>query len=134
MLEKDGMETASKAVTLIRRQNDIEKSMWRNHRYFIDFESRIRVEISTSNQCHNFHVDSPLKIGEISTNFPRGISTSNRWRINKHVSIGLYCDRHLLRFVSLYFPRSCLVLVAYNKTNVSSLFCLILNFNVIHLR
>ena len=134
MLEKDGMETASKAVTLIRRQNDIEKSMWRNHRYFSDFESRIRVEISTSNQCHNFHVDSPLKIGEISTNFPRGISTSNRWRINKHVSIGLCCDRHLLRFVSLYFPRSCLVLVAYNKTNVSSLFCLILNFNVIHPR
>ena len=55
MLEKDGMETASKAVTLIRRQNDIEKSMWRNHRYFIDlkvesaskFPRRINVIIST---------------------------------------------------------------------------------------
>ena len=89
MLEKDGMETASKAVTLIRRQNDIEKSMWRNHRYFIDFESRIRVEISTSNQCHNFHVDSPFKIDVTSTNFPRGISTSNRWRIDENVSIVL---------------------------------------------
>ena len=85
------METASTEVTSIWRRNDIEKSTWRTHRYFVDFESRIHVEISTSNRCHNFHVDSPFKIDLISTNFPRGISTSNRWRIDEDVSIGLIC-------------------------------------------
>ena len=82
------METASTEVTLISRRNDIEKSTWRTHRYFIDFESQIHVEISTSNRCHNFHVDSPFKIDVISTNFLRGISMSNRWRIDEDVSIG----------------------------------------------
>ena len=33
-------------------------------------------------------MDSPFKIDVISTNFPRGISTSNRWRIDEDVSIG----------------------------------------------
>ena len=88
MLENDRMETASTEVTSIWRRNDIEKSTWRTHRYFVDFESRIHVEISTSNRCHNFHVDSPFKIDVASTNFARGISTSNRWRIDKDVSIG----------------------------------------------
>ena len=32
--------------------------------------------------------------------------------------------QNLLCFVGLYFPRSCLVLVAYNKTNIPCLFCL----------
>ena len=50
---------------------------------------RIHVEISTSNRCHIFHVDSPFEIDEISTNFPRGILTSNRWRIDEDVSIGM---------------------------------------------
>ena len=90
MLENDRMEIASTEVTSIWRRNDIEKSTWRTHRYFVDFESRIHVEISTSNRCHNFHVDSPFKIDVISTNFPRGISTSNRWRIDEDESIG-YC-------------------------------------------
>ena len=78
MLEKDRMETKSIEVTSILRRNDIEKSMGRIHGYFVDFESRIHVEIFTSNECHNFHLDSPFKIDVISTNFPRGISTSNR--------------------------------------------------------
>ena len=81
--------TGSTVVTSIQRQNNIEKSTQRTHRYFVDFESRIHVEISTSNRYHNFHVDSPFKINEISTNFPRGISTSNRWRIDEAVSIGI---------------------------------------------
>ena len=81
MLENDRMETASEAVTSIR------KTTWRNHQCFVDFESRIHVEISTSNWCHIFHVDSPFEIDEISTNFPRGILTSNRWRIDEDVSI-----------------------------------------------
>ena len=96
MLENDRMETASTEVTSIWRRNDIEKSTWRTHRYFVDFESRIHVEISTSNRCHNFHVDSPFKIDEISTNFPCGISTSNRWRIDEDVSIG--------KIVGILFP------------------------------
>ena len=88
MLENDSMETESTEVTLIRRRYDIEESTWRTHRYFVDFESRILVEISTSNRCHDFHVDWPFKIDVILTNFPREISTSNLWRIDKDVSIG----------------------------------------------
>ena len=86
------METASTEVTSIRRRNNVEESTWKTHPYFFDFESRIHVEISTSNRCHNFHVDSPFKIDVISTNFPRGISTSNRWRINEDVSIRKSCS------------------------------------------
>ena len=33
-------------------------------------------------------MDSPFKIDVISTNFPRGISTSNRWQIDEDVPIG----------------------------------------------
>ena len=66
MLRNDRIETASTEVTSIRRRNDIEKSTWITHRYFVDFESRIHVEISTSNRCHNFHVDSSFKIDVIS--------------------------------------------------------------------
>ena len=83
------METASTEVTSIRHRNNVEKSMWRTHRYFINFESRIHVEISTLNRYHNLHVDSPFKIYVISTNIPRKISTLNRWRIDEDVSIGL---------------------------------------------
>ena len=90
MLGNYRMETAGTDVTSIRRRNDIEKSTWKTRRYFVDFKSRIHVKISTSNRCHNFHVDSPLKIDEISTNFPRGISASNRWRIDEDVSIGFF--------------------------------------------
>ena len=89
MFENDRKETASKAVTSIRHQNDIEKSTWKTHRYVVNFESQIHVEIPTSNRHHNFHVDSPIKIDEISTNFPRGISTSNPWQSHEDVSIGL---------------------------------------------
>ena len=89
MLGNDRMETASTAVSSIRCWNNIEKSTLRTHRCFVDFESRIHVEISTSSQCHNFHVDSPFKIDEISANFPCGISTSVPWRIDEDVSIGI---------------------------------------------
>ena len=65
MLGNNTMETASTEVTSIRYRNHVEKSTWRTHRYFVDFESRIHAEISTSNRCHNFHVDSPFKINEI---------------------------------------------------------------------
>ena len=73
------MDTARIEVMLILRQHDIQKSTWRTHSYLVDFESRINLKISASNQCHNFHMDLPVKIDEISTNFPREILTSNRW-------------------------------------------------------
>ena len=88
MLGNDRMETVSTEVISIRRRNDMEKSTWRTHRYFVDFKSRTHIEMSTSNRCHNFHVDSPFKIDVISTNFSAGISTSNRWRMDEDVSIG----------------------------------------------
>ena len=81
------METVSTEFTLIRRRNDIEKSTWKTHQYFVDFETRIHVEISTSNRCHNFHLDLPFKMDEISTNFPCEISTSNRRRCVHWVQI-----------------------------------------------
>ena len=37
----------------------------------------------------------------------------------------LRVDQNLLCFVSLYLPRPCLVLVAYNKINIHAFFCLI---------
>ena len=69
MLGNNSMETASTKVTSIPRRNNLEKSTWKTHQYYVDFESRIHVEISTSNRCHNFLVDSPFKIDVISTNF-----------------------------------------------------------------
>ena len=90
MLGNNTMETASTEVTSIRRRNNVEKSTWKTHRYFVDFESRNHVEISTSNRCHNFQVDSPFKIDVVLTNFPPGISTLNRWRIDGDLSIGLH--------------------------------------------
>ena len=78
MLGNDTMEIASTEVTSIQHRNDIEKSTWRTQRYSIDFKSRIHVEISMLNRCHNFPVDSTFKVDVILTKFPRGISTSNR--------------------------------------------------------
>ena len=68
------------------RRFDVETTQKNPHGELIDISSILKVE-STSNRCHNFHVDSPFKIDVISTNFPRGISTSNRWRIDEDVSI-----------------------------------------------
>ena len=69
------------------RRFDVETTQKNPRGELIDISSILKVE-STSNRCHNFHVDSPFKIDVISTNFPRGISTSNRWRIDEDVSIG----------------------------------------------
>ena len=77
-LENDRMETASTEVASIQCRNNIEKSTGRTHRYFVDFGSQTHVKISTLKRCHNFHVDSPLKIDEISANIQRGNSTVNR--------------------------------------------------------
>ena len=90
MLENDRMETKSTAVN------------------FVNLESRIHVEVSTSNQCHISNVDFPFKIDKISTNFLRGISTSNRWRIDEDMSIGyllLEPTYHTVKFDILHQNR-----------------------------
>ena len=69
LIENDRKKTSSKVVTSIQHLNDIEKSTRETHQYFVEFESQIHVQISTSNQCHTFHVDFPFKINEILTNF-----------------------------------------------------------------
>ena len=89
MLGNDRMETASNEVTSIWRRNDIEKSTWITHLYFVDFRSWIPVETSTSNRCYNFHVDLAFKIDVTLTNFLRAILTLNPWRIDGDESIGL---------------------------------------------
>ena len=71
-------QVASLEVTSVRNQNPIKKIMWTTHEYFIDFESRIDAELFTSNRCHSFHVDSSFVIDEISKNFQRENSMSNR--------------------------------------------------------
>ena len=81
-------QAASFEVTLIRHRNDIEENMWRTHQHLIDSESRINIELSTSNRCHSFQVDSPFIIGEISADFQHGILMSNRQRVDKDAPIG----------------------------------------------
>ena len=82
-------QAASLEVMPIRHRNNIEISMWKNRWYFINFESQIDVELNTWNWCHLFDVDLPSITDETSTNFQRGVSMSNRWRIDEDVSIGL---------------------------------------------
>lgn len=68
-------QIASLEVTSIR---NLKNYMENPSVYFIDFEIRINIESFTSNQCHRFEVNYPLKINEISTNFRHAILMSNR--------------------------------------------------------
>ena len=58
------------------------KSTWKVRRNYINFETRIHVEIKTSIRRGSLNVDSTFKIDEISMSSPRGVSnvvlTSNR--------------------------------------------------------
>ena len=47
-------------------------SKWKIRRYFIDFESRIHVQVMTSIRHGIFDVDSTFKTDQISMSFPRG--------------------------------------------------------------
>ena len=49
-------------------------------------------------------MDSLFKIDVIFTNFPRGISTSNRWRIDVDVSIGIGPHIGLYNWEGTEFP------------------------------
>ena len=70
MLGNDRMGTSSTALASIRCRNNIKKSTWSTHRYFVGCESLIHVEISKSNQCHTFQVDLPFTIDEILSSYP----------------------------------------------------------------
>ena len=89
MLGNNRMETTYAVLCRF----DVETTKKNPRGKIIDISSILKVEstlkFSASNRCHNFHVDSPFKVEEISTKFPRRISASNQWRINKDVSIGL---------------------------------------------
>ena len=118
MLENDRMETASKALTSIRGQNDIEKSTWRTHRYFVDFESGIHVKISTSNRCQNFHVDSPSK----SMKSRRTLNVEFRCRINGESTkmykglMRIYCEiKCFLCSIRLDFHNICHIKFTFTK-------------------
>ena len=93
-------ETASTAVTSIRRRNDIEKSTWRTHQYFVDLESRIHDEISTSNRCHNFHVDSPSKSIKLRRTF--------------HVKFRYWMDGESTKICTLGYAWKMLLLLLYH--------------------
>ena len=74
--------------TSLRHPNHIKKTLGE----LIDISSvnsRIDVELSTSNLCYPFKVDLPFIIGEISTDVRRGISMLNRKQIDEDVTFGL---------------------------------------------
>ena len=73
----------------IRHRNKIKQATWRTHGYIIDLKSQMNVELSTSNQYHQFDLDKLFTILEIFTGFRCGTLMSNRWRLNKGVSIGI---------------------------------------------
>ena len=52
------------------------------------------VELSTSNRCYSFHVDSLFMVDEISTNFRRGNSLLNHGDLTKMCPLGS-CSKYL---------------------------------------
>ena len=112
------METASTEVTSIRHRNNVKKSTWRTHRYFVDFESRIPVEMSKLNWClswlafqnrcnfwRTFHVKFPRRIdGESTRMCPLGNNFHKLCKEKDQSSLGLPILLHFCDFVIfLYF-------------------------------
>ena len=94
LISSTDLDFSSLKVTSIWHRNNIDKSTWKNCRYFISFDSRTYVKLSTWNQCHLFDVDLPFIITEILMKLPRGISTWNWWLI--------YEDDHLRWSSNIY--------------------------------
>ena len=61
-------QAASLEVMLVRHRNNIEKTMWKTHQCFIDFESQMDIELSTANQ-YLFPKDLPFIINELLPDF-----------------------------------------------------------------
>ena len=76
-------KAANLEVTLIGHRNEIEKT----HRYFINFQCQIYVELFILNHCLPFQVGSVFIIGEVLTDFRREISMLNRCLMDEDVSI-----------------------------------------------
>ena len=66
-------QAVSLQVMLIWHRNDVEKTTRKTHQYFINFESWIDVELTTSTWCHLFDLDSPFILDELLKNFHCGI-------------------------------------------------------------
>ena len=76
-------KAANLEVTLIGHQNEIEKT----HRYFINFQSQIYVELFIPNHCLPFQVDSIFIIDEVLTDFRHEILMFNRCLMDEDVFI-----------------------------------------------
>ena len=50
-------QAASLEVPPTGQRSNIGKSMWKTHHFFIDFESRIDVQLFMSNRCHSLQGD-----------------------------------------------------------------------------
>ena len=94
-----------------------------NHIFFLDLASshvrkiQILLIFSWVNDCRKQYQKSNTKW------FTRSCSWICCCLVFKNKN--LCCDGNFLCFVSIYLPRSRLMLVAYNKTNISCLLCLI---------
>ena len=76
-------KAANLEVTLIGHRNEIEKT----HRYFIDFQSQIYVELFIPNHCLPFQVDSVFIIDEVLADFRRESMFNGRRCVHLKASI-----------------------------------------------
>ena len=90
------------------RRFDVETTQKNPCRELIDISSILKVQ-STSKCPRRIDViiSTWICLDVISLNFPRGISTLNRWRINKDVSIGLAKKNLYLKKRCAQFSRKC---------------------------
>ena len=76
-------KAANLEVTLSGHRNEIEKT----HRYFIDFQSQIYVELFIPNHCLPFQVDSVFIIDEVLADFRRESMFNGRTCVHLKASI-----------------------------------------------
>ena len=76
-------KAANLEVTLIGHRNEIEKT----HRYFIDFQSQIYVELFIPNHFLPFQVDSVFIIDEVLADFRRESMFNGRRCVHLKASI-----------------------------------------------
>ena len=109
------METASTEVTSIRHRNNVKKSTWRTYRYFVDFESRIPVEMSKLNWCLSWLAfQNRCNFDELSTWNFHVESMANRqgcvhWEIifinyaKKKTKVHWACQSYFISMILFYF-------------------------------
>ena len=138
MFENDRKELASKEVTSIWHRNGMEKSTWKADRYFVDFESRIHVEISTSNRCHSFTYQNRWNLDEVSTqNFDTELMANRQrcvhwvdiWILQKSLKLYIFDQilmNHICKlfFLHNFFGKHTLIKHQPTKTNFIDALCL----------